>query len=103
MPDFLQKKDFKKGEIAVPESRLKEIITKIFEEMAVDVLEERVVQYIIRELKNGRRLKSILKDPYVTNRIPEDRIADVLANKELIETLENEIQKTFEQDLNFFE
>jgi hypothetical protein len=87
----------------MPESRLKEMIARFFEEMSIDVLEERVVQYIIRELKNGRKLKSILEDPYITNRIPEDRMADILANKELIETLETEIQKTFEQDLKFFE
>ncbi|MCX7831753.1 MAG: hypothetical protein N2440_02505 [Actinobacteria bacterium] len=85
------------------EKRLSEIIMKFFEEMAVDVLEERVVQYIIRELKNGRKLQEILKDPYVTNRIPEERITDLLANKELIETLEKEIQKTFEKDLNVFD
>jgi hypothetical protein len=87
----------------MPESRLKEMIARFFEEMSIDVLEERVVQYIIRELKNGRKLKSILEDPYITNRIPEDRMADILANKELIEALETEIQKTFEQDLKFFE
>lgn len=87
----------------MPESKLREMIAKFFEEMSVDVLEERVVQYIIRELKNGRKLNSILKDPYITNRIPEDRIADILAHKELIEALENEIQKTFEQELKFFE
>jgi hypothetical protein len=87
----------------MPESTLREIIAKFFEEMSIDVLEERVVQYIIRELKNGRRLNSILKDPYVTNRIPEEHIADILANKELIETLESEIQKAFEKDFNIFD
>lgn len=85
------------------EKKLSEIIAKFFEEMAMDVLEERVIQYIIRELKNGRKLQEILRDPYVTNRIPEERITDVLANKELIETLEKEIQKTFEKDLNIFD
>lgn len=78
-------------------------MARFFEELSEDVLEERVVQYIIRELKNGRRLKSILKDPYVTNRIPEEHISEILANSELIETLENEIQKAFEKDLNIFD
>lgn len=87
----------------MPEKKLAEIISRFFEEMVEDVLEERVVQYIIRELKNGRKLQEILKDPYVTNRIPEEKVADVLANKELIETLEAEIQKTFEKDLNIFD
>lgn len=84
------------------EKSLREIITKFFEEMTIDIMEERVVQYIIRELKNGRRLNSILKDPYVTNRIPEKHIADILANKELIETLEMEIHQTFQKDLDIF-
>lgn len=87
----------------MPEKKLAEIIARFFEEMTEDVLEERVVQYIIRELKKGRRLNTILRDPYVTNRIPEERISKILANKELIEALEQEIQKTFEQDLNIFE
>lgn len=87
----------------MPESTLRELITKFFEEMSIDVLEERIVQYVIRELKNGRRLNSILKDPYVTNRIPEERVADILANKELIETLESEIQKSFEKDFHIFD
>lgn len=87
----------------MPESTLRELIARFFDEMSIDVLEERVVQYIVRELKNGRRLNSILKDPYVTNRIPEERIADVLANRELIDTLESEIQRVFERDLNIFD
>jgi len=87
----------------MPEKSLAEIMARFFEEMTEDVLEERVVQYIIRELKKGRRLNTILRDPYVTNRIPEERVSRILANKELIEALEQEIQKTFEQDLNIFE
>lgn len=86
----------------MPEKTLREIIAKFFEEMTIDVLEERVIQYIIRELKKGRRLNSVLRDPYVTNRIPEEHIANILANKDLIETLESEIQRTFEKDLDIF-
>lgn len=87
----------------MPEKNLREIIRNFFEEMSIDVLEERVIQYIIRELKQGRRLKSILNDPYVTNRILEEHVSNLLSNKELIETLENEIQQTFEKDFNLFE
>lgn len=87
----------------MPGKTFREIMARFFEDLSEDVLEERVVQYIIRELKNGRRLKSILQDPYVTNRIPQEHISDILANSELIETLENEIQKAFEKDLNFFD
>ena len=87
----------------MPERKLAEIIARFFEEMSENVLEERVVQYIIRELKNRRKLSSILKDPYITNRIPEEKISKILANKEIIEALEQEIQKTFEQEFNIFE
>lgn len=85
------------------EKKLAQIIQQFFEEMVEDVLEERVVQYIIRELKNGRKLQEILKDPYVTNRIPEEKISNVLANTQLIETLEQQIEKTFRENLTFFE
>lgn len=87
----------------MPERKLAELIARFFEEMAEDLLKERVIQYIIRELRNGRKLQDILKDPYVTNRIPEERLSEVLSNSELIDTLEKEIRKTFEEDLNIFD
>lgn len=87
----------------MPERKLAELIARFFEEMAEDLLRERVIQYIIRELRNGRKLQDILKDPYVTNRIPEERLSEVLSNSELIDTLEKEIRKTFEEDLNIFD
>lgn len=84
------------------EKTLRQVISKFLEELTIDVMEERVVQYIIRELKNGRKIAEILKDPYVTNRIPEEGLADLLANKELIDIFESEIDKVFKKDLNLF-
>lgn len=86
----------------MPESKLREIITRFFEELGEDVLEERVVQYIVRELKNGRHLKEILEDPYVTNRLSEEKVAKILSNPEIIDTLQQQIEKTFEE-FKFFE
>lgn len=84
------------------EKSLKEKITDFFKELSVDVREERIINYIIRELKNGRRLTSILKDPYIKNRLNEEEVARLLENPELITTLENEINKSFKERMDFF-
>lgn len=84
------------------EKSLKDRITNFFKELSVDLLEERIVNYIVRELKNGRRLPSILRDPYIKNRLSDEELVRLLENPQLIETLEKEINKTFKQQMDFF-
>lgn len=84
------------------ENTLRERITNFFKEFSVDLLEERIVNYIIRELKNGRRLQSILKDPYIKNRLSEEEMTHLLENPELITALEEEINKSFKEQMDFF-
>ncbi len=84
------------------ENSLRDRITNFFKELSVDLLEERIVNYIIRELKNGRRLPSILKDPYIKNRLSEEEMTRLLENPELIATLEEEINKSFKEQMDFF-
>ncbi len=84
------------------EKTLRDRITDFFKELSIDLLEERIINYIIRELKNGRRLPSILKDPYIKNRLSEEELMRLLENPQLIETLEEEINKSFKEQMNFF-
>jgi hypothetical protein len=63
-----------------------ESIQRFLDEIAVDAVEERVVGYVIREVRNGRKLAEALKDP------------------EVISALEAEIVNAFEkQDFGFTE
>lgn len=85
------------------ESKLRAILANFFESLELNIVEERVVNYLIRELRNGRRLSSILKDPYITNRLPEERLHTVLENKEVIAAMEEEISQAFIKDFDFFD
>jgi hypothetical protein len=79
-----------------------ESIQHFLDEIAIDAVEERVVSYVIREVRNGRRLAEALKDPYVRNRLSDEKLAGVLENPEVIAALEAEIASAFEkQDFGF--
>jgi ribosomal protein L17 len=65
------------------------------DEMASDPIEERVVEYVIREVNKGRKLTEALTDPYVKNRLSEERLEGVLENPEIATALEEQITEAF--------
>ena len=70
-------------------------IRRFLEELAKDPVEEIVVEYVIRELRNGRKLTEILNDPYVRNRLDQDRIDQMLAKPEVVDEVEHSVAKSF--------
>ena len=81
---------------------LKESIRQFLDDIAKDELEERVVEYVIREVGNGRKLEDALHDPYVKNRLNDDKLAGVLENPEVIGALEKSIAAAFKaKDFGF--
>jgi ribosomal protein L17 len=80
-------------EAAVPS--VTERIQAFLNDLAVDAIEERVVEYVIREVHNGRRLTDALADPYVKNRLSEERLAKVLETPEIMTALEEQIAQSF--------
>lgn len=72
-------------------------VRKFLDDLATDAIEERVVEYLIREVQNGRKLTDALTDPYVRNRLSEDRLAKVLENPEVIGALEQQIASSFQK------
>jgi hypothetical protein len=76
---------------------ISESIQRFLDDIAVDAVEERVAGYVIREVRNGRKLAEALKDPYVRNRLSEEKLAGVLNNPEVISALEAEIVNAFEK------
>ncbi|MHB1340138.1 MAG: hypothetical protein ACYC77_04830 [Coriobacteriia bacterium] len=72
-------------------------IQTFLDELAIDAVEERVVEYVIREVHNGRRLTDALKDPYVKNRLNEEKLAHVLENPEVVSALEEQIARSFKK------
>ncbi len=65
------------------------------DDLAADPVEERVVEYVIREVHNGRKLTDTLVDPYVKNRLSSERLEHVLGNPEVVGALEEQIAASF--------
>lgn len=74
---------------------LAEKVQAFMDELALDVVEERIVEYVIREVRNGRKLSDVLNDPYVKNRLNEQKLAHVLENPEIGAAIEEQIATAF--------
>ncbi|MBN2404533.1 MAG: hypothetical protein JXE06_03030 [Coriobacteriia bacterium] len=72
-------------------------IQSFLDDLAIDAVEERVVEYVIREVHNGRKLAEALSDPYVRNRLSEEKLAHVLENPEIATALESQIAQSFKK------
>jgi len=82
----------------------KGIIQRFFEEMKLDVAEERVINYIVKEVHQGRRLSLVIQDPYVKNRVNEERLGHIMENTEIIGAVEEELSQAFKgRDFKFTE
>lgn len=86
-------------------SRLAELIRQFLEELDADIVEERVVDYIIKGIQDGRELRVVLSDPYITNRVGEGKLERLISdNPEIIETVEKQLKVAFEKhDFKFSE
>jgi hypothetical protein len=83
---------------------LRAAIKKILEDASINVAEERVLHYIVRELHQGRNINAILNDPYVRNRVNETQLDKVLENQEVLHAVEEELNKAFtDWDFKFAE
>jgi hypothetical protein len=81
---------------------LTESIRRFLEDIATDELEERVIEYVVREVGNGRKLEDALKDPYVKNRLNDEKLQHVLENPEIIAAIEKSIAAAFKaKDFGF--
>lgn len=78
-------------------SSITEKLQEFMNGLATDAVEERVVEYVVREVHNGRRLSEALRDPYVKNRLSDDKLAQVLKNPEIITALEEQIAESFQK------
>lgn len=72
-------------------------IRAFLEELATDELEERVIEYVVREVGNGRKLEDALHDPYVRNRLSDEKLGRVLETPEIIAAVESSISTAFER------
>lgn len=73
-------------------STINERIKSFLEDVTTDAVEERVIEYIVREVHNGRSLMEVIDDPYVRNRLSDEKRAGILENPEIVDALESEIR-----------
>ncbi len=79
-------------------TRLKDFLSSLTD----DPVEARVTDYVIRELHNGRGLFEIMRDPYVRNRLNEQKVETLLEKPEIVEAFESEIKQSLTPpDLTF--
>lgn len=76
---------------------LSDSIRSFLKELSTDELEERVVEYVVREVGNGRKLDEALHDPYVRNRLSEEKLRKVLETPEVITAMEQSISAAFQK------
>ncbi len=81
---------------------INDTIQAFLDQLALDVAEERIVEYVIREVRNGRKLAEVLRDPYVKNRLNDEKVAHVLENPEIAAAIEEQIANAFKtRDFGF--
>ena len=81
---------------------INERIKRFFQDISNDPVEERVLEYVIREVRNGRRLMQVIEDPYVKNRLSDKKVEALLENPEVVDAMEAEIQSAFQPpDIGF--
>jgi hypothetical protein len=76
---------------------INERLRQFLQDLTTDPVEERVVEYLIREVHNGRSLMDAINDPYVRNRLSDEKREELLQNPQVIEALEQEIQSAFQK------
>lgn len=76
-------------------SSINDRMKQFLSDLASDPVEERVIEYVIREVHNGRALMEVMEDPYVRNRLNDSKRQGVLENTEVITALEEEIHSAF--------
>jgi len=66
-------------------------IRHVFEEQSVHVTDERVIRYIVEELRQGRDFDDVVADPYVVNRTDAESRARLLETPRILEGIEAQI------------
>lgn len=75
---------------------INERIRQFIQSMAADPVEERVLEYVVREIHNGRRLMEVIDDPYVRNRLSEEKVETMLQSPEILDALQDEIHSALQ-------
>jgi hypothetical protein len=70
-------------------------IKKLFADLGMDVREERVIRYLVEELRKGRAFDDVMQDPYVINNTREGDRERLVENPLTLKSIEEEIATEF--------
>ena len=76
--------------------RVVEGIRHMLQEHAVSVTDERVIRYIVDELRKCRPFDEVMRDPYVLNRTDEPSRARLLESPAVLHGIEQQICVEFQ-------
>lgn len=71
-------------------------IHRFFEEQSLHVTDERVIRYIVEELRTGRGFDAVMQDPYVVNHTDSDSRAHLLESPRVLHGIEEQICAEFD-------
>jgi len=71
-------------------------IQRLFEDLSTHVKEERVIRYIVEELRQGRGFDDVLLDPYIVNNTTTSDRERLLENPAMLRGIEQEIAAEFD-------
>jgi hypothetical protein len=66
-----------------------------FRDPSVDVREERIVRYILHQIRTGRHVKDIINDSYVVAHYDETGRDRLLEHPEVLKGIEEELRRQF--------
>ena len=70
---------------------------RLLEDLGVDVVEARVLRFVVQEIHDGKTLEQALAEPYVMNNTTEVWRREMLERPEIVEAVEREIKKAFQE------
>jgi hypothetical protein len=70
-------------------------IERRFHDLSADVREERLIRYVVHQVKSGRHVNDILKDSYVVDHLDETARGRILESPEVIESIEEQTRHDF--------
>lgn len=75
---------------------ISESLRRFFDELPQNLIEQNVVDHIVREVDDGRLLEDILNDPYVKNRLTDSARTAIFDNPDIAEAVAREVRDSFD-------
>ncbi|HEY5528669.1 MAG TPA: hypothetical protein VIL51_04365 [Thermoleophilia bacterium] len=66
-----------------------------FRDLSVDVREERIIRFIVKQLRQGRAFDDVMADPYIVSHTTETTRARLLQHPSVLKGIEVEIRAQF--------